>query len=149
MDKLLGLLGLPSSTVLLGVVLALLAVGGWSYHLGDVAGANRVEADYSKRKDEAFEALRGQLKAQSDRADAAEAATRAVLDKNHRAVTALSPLLKDIRDAKPLPAVCMPDDLRRVLVATIRAINAYSGDPQAANAGRVPDALPAGAGTGR
>lgn len=149
MDKLLGLLGLPSPAVLLGVVLALLAVGGWSYHMGDVAGANRVEADYSKRKDEAFEALRGQLKAQSDRADAAEASARAVLEKNHRAVTALSPLIKDIRDAKPLPAGCMPDDLRRVLVSTVRAINSYAGDPAAANAGSVPDPLPASAGAGK
>ena len=91
--RILEFIGLPSPSVLVGVVLAVATALMYGYHMGDVNGANRVEARNSKDKDAVVEALREQLKAAHDRADAAETIARKIADQNAAFQTSFTPLL--------------------------------------------------------
>ena len=140
--RILEFIGLPSPSVLVGVVLAVATALMYGYHMGDVNGANRVEARNSKDKDSVVEALREQLKAASNRADAAETIARKIADQNAAFQTSFTPLLRSIRDAKPVPIECVPDDLRVRVNAAVSAINQYHPGSKTDFSIRMPSKLP-------
>lgn len=141
MDKILGFFGIPSPALLLGILAALGAVAGWSYHLGDQAGANRVEAHYSVVKDKATDLLGRQLEAANERAVAAESQARAAADRQAAAQAKSISLLEDIRNAPRISPACFSPDFRMRVDADIRALNEY-GNPKTGNAGGVPATVP-------
>ncbi len=124
LDKLLGFIGLPSPAVLVGVLLALGAVAGWSYSMGDSSGFNRAEAARAKAQDGAFDVLRQELA--STRAEAmaeararAEATAEADRQKTNAAFT-----LKELRNEKSRPRPdCVPEPYRVRLNTAIDAVN--------------------------
>lgn len=141
LDKFLELVGLPSPATALAVLIALAAAAGFGFHLGDRMGADRVEARYSTQKDIAAEALRQQLATATAHAVAAENLARKIADQGAAFQTSLTPLLRSIRNEKPIPVVCVSDELRLHVNTAVRTINQY-GDSPANHSDGVLDRLP-------
>jgi len=148
MDKILEFLGIPSPSLLLGILAAMGAVAGWSYHLGDQAGANRVEAHYSGEKDKAADALSAELEAAKQRALAADVKAKAVADRAWSDQKKLTEIIEGLRNGKIIPAACFDADLRVRLGAAIRTINGYL-DPPSSYTLSLPAKLPTVAGAGQ
>ena len=140
-------IGLPSPALALGVLMAIAAASGWSYHLGHTNGYNESRAEVATAHEKSIEIINSQLEAASQRALAAEAKARATADREATATTKLTNLLEDLRHEKPIPATCFSDSFRVRLSATVRAINSY--DSATDNPSGVSPEVPVAAGIKR
>lgn len=124
LDTVLKFIGLPSPGVLLGVLAALVAVAGWSYHGGYGHGFDAAEAARAAQQDKAVAALDSQLTAaRADAIQLAAARAQATADAD-RARAGLSNALRELRNAKNTPAAtCIPDDWRLRINAAVGAAN--------------------------
>jgi hypothetical protein len=128
MGNLLSLIGLPSPAVLLGVLAALAAVGGWSYNAGHTNGFNSAEAARAKAQDGAVEELRQQLDVANVRAISEAAARGEAIAAADKAKASLSSALRELRNEKnKLPPSCNPTaDWVRNVNAAVGAANSVS-----------------------
>ena len=132
---------LPSPTVALVFVLALLGACGWSYHFGDSAGFNRAEAARASAADATTNELRYQLAAQREQAVSESAKRGEAVAKADAAKASLSAALRRLDDVKNKPSAdCVPADWRVSVNAAIDSINlALPKD----GTGSVPNSVPA------
>jgi hypothetical protein len=122
--KFLGFFGIPSPAVLIGLLVAVAAVGAWSYNVGDTQGFNRAEAARAKAQDGAVAALSTELKAAQERAVSEAAARGAATAAADKAKANLNVALKGLRDVQSKPApTCIPADWRVRVNAAVDAAN--------------------------
>ena len=140
-EKLLELVGLPSPTHLLVLLVLFGAVGTAAFKYGDTFGFDRAETARAHSQDAAIAALDKQLDLANQRAVAAQTAAAAAANREAAAKATLETTLKGIQNAPPVPATCLPADLRMRINNAIDAINSYLAST--GNAASLSGVLPA------
>lgn len=132
----------------LGVAVVAFGAGTWIGHQ-DVYKERQHTAEVSAQcledqrdvAQRAADAYSAELAAATDRAVAAEAASRAAADRLRKARSEAVTKIVEVRRADPIPVACITDDLRVRINAAVAAINAGQ-DSTVADSGLVPVRVP-------
>lgn len=112
--------------IIVAFLAALVASFATGYNTGFDNGKNETEAYYSIEKDKAALDFAESLDKYKKQVEDYESKVKSIAKKNHTYTSKLEKELGDLRNAKPIPTTCIPDDLRLRVNTVVGTINTYS-----------------------